>query len=153
VSSSSSSDVRLAAASLDDRFRRRFEAAFLGDMDAALEGLGVSRAELEAAMKETGDIRSIDVGGEDAGSAWLELRGSCVHVHALLLDPAFRGRGIGRRALDLVAEEFRGRADEIELAVERGNAPAERLYESAGFVEVESPHGDLGFRVLRRRIS
>jgi len=91
VSSSSSSDVRLAAASLDDRFRRRFEAAFLGDMDAALEGLGVSRAELEAAMKETGDIRSIDVGGEDAGSAWLELRGSCVHVHALLLDPAFRG--------------------------------------------------------------
>ena len=121
-------------------------------MDGVLEDLGISRAELEAAMRESGDIRAIVVDGEDAGSAWLELRGACVHVHALLLDPAFRGRGIGRHALDLVAEEFRGRADEIELAVERGNEPAERMYESAGFADVESPHAQLGFRVLRRRI-
>ncbi|HKB93680.1 MAG TPA: hypothetical protein VKC62_05550 [Gaiellaceae bacterium] len=49
-------------------------------------------------------------------------------------------------------DEFRGRADEIELGVQRGNDAAEHLYEANGLTEVESPHGELGFRTLRRRL-
>ena len=121
-------------------------------MDPVLAGMGMTREELEQAMRATGEIRTVDVGGEDAGSVWLELRDRTLHLHALLLAPAFRGRGVGRRVLELVEDEYRGRADELELGVQRGNEAAEHLYEATGFTEVESPHGELGFRVLRRRL-
>jgi len=133
-------------------FLRRFEGGFVGGMGPVLEGMGMTRAELEAAMRTTGEIRAVVVDGEDAGSIWLELRDRTLHLHALLLEPAFRGRGVGGRVLAMVEEEFRGRADELELGVEHGNAAAEHLYESTGFTEVASPHSELGFRVLRRRL-
>lgn len=135
---------------LDAVFLRRFESGFVGGLDAVLAGMGTTRAELEEAMRTTGEIRTIAVSGEDAGSVWLELRGRVLHLHALLLDPAFRGLGIGRDVLGALEGEFAGCADEIELAVQRGNEPAERLYEGTGFHDVETRHAALGFRVLRR---
>lgn len=139
-------------AGVDAAFLRRFEQSFSGGMAAVLAGMGMTRAELEEAMRATGEIRAVVVDGDDAGSIWLELRDRTLHLHALLLDPAFRGRGVGTRVLGMIEDEYRGRADELELGVERGNAVAERLYESTGFTEVESPHAELGFRVLRRRL-
>jgi ribosomal protein S18 acetylase RimI-like enzyme len=139
-------------AGVDAAFLRCFEQSFSGGMEAVLAGMGMTRAELEVAMRATGEIRAVVVDGDDAGSIWLELRGRTLHLHALLLDPAFRGRGVGTRVLGMIEDEYRGRADELELGVERGNAVAERLYESTGFTEVESPHAELGFRVLRRRL-
>jgi ribosomal protein S18 acetylase RimI-like enzyme len=53
--------------------------------------------------------------------------------------------------LSLLEDEYLGRADELELGVQEGNEPAERLYEKAGFVEVGAD-ADLGFRVLRRAL-
>jgi ribosomal protein S18 acetylase RimI-like enzyme len=150
VSSSSSSEVSLTPAGVDDRFLQRFEDSFIGGMEPVLAAMGVDRAGLEQAMRETGEIRSVLVDGEEAGSIWLELRGRVLHLHALVLDPAVRGRGVGGRVLALLEQEFRGRADELELGVQRGNEPARRLYEKAGFTEVESPHDELGFAVLRR---
>jgi len=152
VSSSSSSDVGLVPAAVDAAFLRRFEESFAGGMEPVLEATGMTRAELEEAMRTTGEIRAVAVDGEDAGSVWLELRGRTLHLHALLLDSAFRGRGVGRTVLEQLGDEFRDRADELELGVEQGNTAAERLYEETGFVEVESPHAGLGFRVLRRSL-
>ena len=54
--------------------------------------------------------------------------------------------------VDETDDEFRGRADEIERGVQRGNDAAEHLYEATGLTEVESLHGELGLRTLRRRL-
>jgi len=152
VSSSSSSEVSLAPAGVDDRFLHRFEGSFIGGMEPVLEALGVGRAELEQTMRETGEIRSVLLDGEDVGSVWLELRGRTLHLHALVLEPAARGSGVGGQVLAQLEREYRGRADELELGVQRGNEAARRLYEKTGFSEVESPHAELGFQVLRRRL-
>lgn len=153
MSSSSSSEPALVPAAVDERFLARFETSFLGGMQAVLDDAGISRQELEAAMRSAGEIRTVLADGAEAGSVWIELRGPTLHVHALLLDEAFRGRGLGRAVLELLDDEFADRADAIELAVQHGNAPAERLYEAAGFTDVESEHERVGFRVLRRPVS
>jgi len=50
------------------------------------------------------------------------------------LGPALRGRGLGRKLLDLGLAHASGLdADEMTCAVDRRNAPAMRLYESMGF--------------------
>ncbi|HVP74702.1 MAG TPA: GNAT family N-acetyltransferase [Gaiellaceae bacterium] len=152
MSSSSSSEVSLAPAGVDDRFLRRFESSFVGGMEPVLEAMGVGRAELEQTMRETGEIRTVLVGEEDVGSVWLELRERTLHLHALVLDPGARGSGIGGRVLAQLEQEFRDRADELELGVQRGNEAARRLYEKTGFIEVESPHAEPGFKILRRRL-
>ncbi|HXY80568.1 MAG TPA: GNAT family N-acetyltransferase [Gaiellaceae bacterium] len=153
MSSSSSSEVSLAPAGVDDRFLERFEGSFVGGMDPVLEAMGVGRAELEQTMRETGEIRTVLVNGEDVGSVWLELRGRTLHLHALVLEPSARGSGVGGRVLARLEQEFRGRADELELGVQRENEAARRLYEKTGFTEVESKHAELGFQVLRRRLA
>ena len=134
MSSSSSSEVSLEAAGVDGRFLRRFESGF------------------EQTMRETGEIRTVLLGGEDVGSVWIELRRRTLHLHALVLEPAARGSGVGGRVLAQLEREYRGRADELELGVQRGNEAARRLYEKSGPTEVESPHAALGFQVLRRAL-
>ena len=151
-SSSSSSDVSFAPAAVDDRFLSRFASSFVGGIEPILEAAGLDRVQLERSMQETGEIRTVLLGGADAGSIWLELRGRILHLHALVLDPHARGSGVGGRVLELLEEEFEGRADELELGVQRSTEPARRLYEKAGFTEIESPHAELGFLVLRRRL-
>jgi mycothiol synthase len=62
----------------------------------------------------------------DAGKAYVRMIG---------VDPAYRGRGLGRAvlvaALDYVTR--RGIRD-VELLVDSSNTPAQRLYESLGFI-------------------
>lgn len=70
----------------------------------------------------------------------------------LVLEPAARGRGYGKRALELLLERAR------ELGVRRlrcevvsGNVPAERIYEELGFVETDREKVDgRVFRYLAR---
>ena len=144
-------DVTLVPGAADEVFRTRFEASFVHGMDETLERLGLSRDMLERQMSEVGEIRTVEVDGNAAGSVWTELRGRTLHLHALLLDEAYRGRGIGACVLSLLENEIAGRADELELGVEDANIRARRLYEKAGFYEVESLPG-VGFRILRKRL-
>jgi ribosomal protein S18 acetylase RimI-like enzyme len=56
-------------------------------------------------------------------------------VRGLAVDPARRGRGIGRRLVDVAAVEARARgARRLTLRVLGPNAAARALYEAAGFV-------------------
>ena len=144
-------EVSLAPDAVSDTFRLRFETSFIGGLDATLAGMGMSREELGRRMSETGEVRTIEVDGEEAGSVWTELRGRTLHLHALLLDEAYRGRGIGARILKLLEEEVAGRADEVELGVEDANLVARRLYEKAGFREARVLP-EIGFRVLRKAL-
>jgi ribosomal-protein-alanine N-acetyltransferase len=55
-------------------------------------------------------------------------------IHTIGVDPAYQGRGIGRRMLD---ELLNIAADSVvHLEVRTDNAPAIALYRSAGFTEV-----------------
>jgi len=95
-------DVRLAPGAPDACFRRRFEASFIGGMEPVLAAMGMSPDEFERRMAETGVVRTVEVDGGKAGFVWTELRGRTLHVHALLLDEAFRGPGIGSTVLRLL---------------------------------------------------
>ena len=58
-----------------------------------------------------------------------------VTVTGLAVSPVFQRRGVGRALIDAAAAEARARgARRLTLRVLGPNAPARRLYESAGFV-------------------
>jgi GNAT superfamily N-acetyltransferase len=87
-----------------------------------------------------GDVRAICVEGELAGylvltfGYSLEYGGIDAFVDELYLAPAWRGRGIGRRALDVAAQLCRERGVRaVHLEVDRGNPRARTIYRDAGF--------------------
>jgi len=67
------------------------------------------------------------------------LRAARVFVlYDLFVDPAARQRGVGRRLMEAAAEEARRRgAVSLVLSTARTNHPAQRLYESLGWVRDE----------------
>jgi GNAT superfamily N-acetyltransferase len=80
-----------------------------------------------------------EVEGRPAGLAFGlfdKERAKIGHVAGMWVDPGARGRGAGRALLDAAIAWARSRAlDRLELWVTKGNAPAERLYERAGFAD------------------
>ena len=59
-------------------------------------------------------------------------------IMRLMIDAAFQGRGYGRTALTQLLALLRAhpQAKEVAISYNRGNAAAQRLYQSCGFVEV-----------------
>jgi ribosomal protein S18 acetylase RimI-like enzyme len=130
-------------------------AATLDDFDAVLprtralnahEGIEVPAEPFAAALR-----RLLD--DPELGGVWLVLRddvpigyaivtfgydlefaGRDAYLTELWIDADERGHGAGATALDLIADELRGRAiAALHLQVRRDN-PAYRLYERTGFV-------------------
>ncbi len=93
------------------------------------------------------------LGREDLGRAWLidvnevpvgylvlcfgyslEKGGRDAMVDEFFIEPSHRGRGLGRRALELALAEVRKQGIvSVFLEVDRDNEPARRLYAAAGF--------------------
>jgi ribosomal protein S18 acetylase RimI-like enzyme len=77
--------------------------------------------------------------GERIGRVWLgeRLGGQSVgFLYEIEIEPAFRGRGLGREAMLLVEQEARQRGfSEIRLNVFGGNEIARSLYRSLGYAE------------------
>ena len=73
-----------------------------------------------------------------------------MHVHALLLEPGFRGRGLGGEVLSGLEDELAGRIDDVELGVLPGNVRARALYERTGFEQVGER---LGFVIMRKSLA
>jgi GNAT superfamily N-acetyltransferase len=60
---------------------------------------------------------------------------STANLFAMWVAPPARGAGLGRTLVDAVVDWARERgADQVILCIAEGNAGAQRLYESAGFV-------------------
>ncbi|MFE9609366.1 GNAT family N-acetyltransferase [Streptomyces sp. NPDC006012] len=76
--------------------------------------------------------------GTRVGVLWLSVAADRAYVYRVEADQRFRGRGHGR-ALMLLAEAETAAAGHrfLGLNVFAGNTPAERLYESLGYVPVE----------------
>ena len=83
-----------------------------------------------------------DAGSGDAiGRAWLADRegaeGTYAFVYDVFLDERVRGRGLGRRAMELLEDEARRRGHaRIRLNVFGGNEVARSLYRSLGYNEI-----------------
>lgn len=68
------------------------------------------------------------------GFDWMALRGPAGVVYDILVDPARRGRGVGRMLLDAALEALRERgAPRAVLSTAESNAAAQRLFARAGF--------------------
>lgn len=74
-----------------------------------------------------------------AGVGFVAVRGRLAMLHALAVLPDGRGRGFGAWMVRRAARFAEGHgATELALAVTRANAPARRLYDRLGFVQVGS---------------
>ena len=105
---------------------------------------------------DEGEVRAaLDqfLGHADLGQAWLlwldekpagyviltlgysfEFRGRDAFIDELYIEPEFRRRGLGRRALEFVEEKARAsRVNALHLEVDRGNDPAMELYRRTGY--------------------
>jgi diamine N-acetyltransferase len=92
------------------------------------------------ADERLGLVRLIEAGGEAAGYVVLtfgfslEFGGRDAFIDELYVRDEFRGRGLGRRAIELAERECRARGIRaLHLEVERANTRAQELYRRTGF--------------------
>jgi len=131
-----------------DRFFEEIVEELGDDSAGALAFLGMTVETLRAIYQTVGDVRIVRSGGSDVGHLWIEERDRSLHVHAIILRPGARGRGIGTRVLEGLRREFAGRVDEIELGVRDENTGAVRFYERLGFRRAPMETAP-GFSILR----
>lgn len=75
-----------------------------------------------------------DEGGPIGLGAGFEVRPGVLLVVAMWVEPAWRGRGLSRRVLDLIVDWAREHDLEVELDVTQDNPAARAAYERYGFV-------------------
>lgn len=68
------------------------------------------------------------------GHDWMALRGPSGVIYDLVVDPAHRREGLGRRLLDEILEALAARgAPRVVLSTATRNEPAQRLFAAIGF--------------------
>src|SRR4029079_7715629 len=68
------------------------------------------------------------------GIDYMSLRGPAGVLHDIVVDPAHRGKGVGRLLLDATLEALKARgAPRVVLSTAERNEPAQRLFARAGF--------------------
>ena len=82
------------------------------------------------------------------GVDYMALRGPAGALYDIVVDPAHRGRGIGRLLLDAVIAELEAAgAPRVVLSTAERNEPAQRLFARAGFrrtmIEMTRELGDI----------
>jgi GNAT superfamily N-acetyltransferase len=84
-----------------------------------------------------------EVDGVVAGMAWARIDAAALQtaqVYQMWVEPAHRGRGIGRALLEeAISWALTRGARRVALGVTCGNAAASRLYAAAGFVPIGEP--------------
>ncbi len=111
--------------------------------------LGMTWSQFEALVSARGEVRTIEAAGSAAGYVWIEQRGRDLHLHAIIMLAARRGRGVGSAALHALESEFAGTAEAIELGVEASNARARAWYLRQGY-RVTAMLPQLDFEVMRK---
>jgi len=113
-----------------------------------LELIEMSEAEFRRLFGTVGQVYSIYCDDALAGFYWIEERAPIAHLHGLILERAFQGRGIGTQVLTMLADRYTGVMDAIELGVHASNVRARRLYAKLGYQIVKSLP-DLDFDVMQ----
>lgn len=80
-----------------------------------------------------GEVVGYAYAGQE-GVDYMSLRGPVGALYDIVVDPAHRGGGVGRRLLDAaIAALEAGGAPRVLLSTAEGNTAAQRLFASAGF--------------------
>ena len=98
----------------------------------------------EAYFEPKAWFRAIYSGEEPAGFAmvWRDPKEGVFYIWRFMVDAGFQGRGVGRRALELLIEEARtDGAGEVTLSVVPGLNSALGFYQSLGFEPTGVVHG------------
>jgi diamine N-acetyltransferase len=90
----------------------------------------------EAYFEPKAWFRAIYEGEEPAGFAmvWRDPAARVFYIWRFMVDARFQGRGVGRRALELLLDEARADGvEEVKLSVVPGEHSATAFYERCGF--------------------
>jgi ribosomal protein S18 acetylase RimI-like enzyme len=115
---------------------QRFIPATPRTEDAYASFLGSQLVERNVAVlvaDRDGEVIGYSFAGVE-GIDYMSLRGAAGVLYDIVVDPAQRGHGVGRKLLDatLAALEARG-ARQVVLSTAERNEPAQRLFAGAGF--------------------
>ena len=68
------------------------------------------------------------------GTDYMSLRGPAGALYDIVVDPVYRGKGIGRTLLDATIDALKAKgAPRVVLSTAQGNEVAQHLFERAGF--------------------
>jgi diamine N-acetyltransferase len=98
----------------------------------------------EAYFEPKAWFRAIYVGEEPAGfvMVWRDPDERVFYIWRFMVDARFQGRGVGRRALELLLDEARGDGvADVKLSVVPGERGAMAFYERFGFKPTGVEHG------------
>ena len=80
-----------------------------------------------------GEVLGYTYGGVE-GNDYMSLRGPAGVLYDIVVDPAYRKQGVGRKLLDATLEALKARgAPRVVLSTAERNASAQRLFDRAGF--------------------
>ena len=83
--------------------------------------------------EDAGEVLGYTFAGVE-GYDYMELRGPAGVLYDIVVDPAHRGRGVGRALLDATLAELKTRgAPRVVLSTAERNETAQRLFARAGF--------------------
>ncbi len=112
---------------LPEAARQKAETDFTGLFPEGLGTPGVFLFAVELDASRVGHVLFAERELHERRQAW---------IYEVWIDPDLRGRGLGRRAMELVEREVRARGlERVELNVFGGNAVARSLYRSLGYAE------------------
>ena len=120
-------------------------------LERSLELVGATPERFGQLFRTVGQVYAIYQAGREAGFYWIEQRGEVLHLHGLILEESFQGRGVGTRVLHDLETRHDGVAA-IELGVHSSNRRARKLYARLGYETVQVL-GDLGFEVMRKQLA
>ena len=98
----------------------------------------------EAHFEPKAWFRAIYAGEEPAGFAmvWRDPDEQAFYIWRFMVDARFQGKGVGRRALELLLDEARSDGvEEVTLSVVPGPHSAIEFYERCGFATTGEMHG------------
>lgn len=117
-------------------------------MVRTLELMQMSSEEFLQLFRTVGQVYGIYCEDVLAGFYWIEERTPIAHLHGLILERVYQGRGIGTQVLMMLADGYKGVMDAIELGVHASNVGARRLYARLGYQIVKSLP-DLDFCIMQ----
>lgn len=127
----------------------KYTSTYLQDV---MNSLGVSAEQFKELFKKTGRIQVVYLQERIAGFFWTEKRDEVLHIHALIIEEEFQGKGLGKKILQTIEKEYNEGARVLEIGVHLSNNRAIKLYEDFGFVKVKELN-EIGFIVMQKQLS
>jgi len=79
----------------------------------------------------------IEIEGKSSGRLYIDRRETLIEIIDIILEPVYRGRGIGGMLVQEILDEGRATSRPVRIYVENFN-PARHLYDRLGFRHIET---------------